>query len=281
MIGTAWTRMLSRGISDVIGLGEVSAEEIQGLEEIEAGHNGKNSPLHDEEEPAMPWTADEFVVADFVHWAGTLGLTLPRLLEVLQGPKLREYTGDKRTAYDLVKAEADRIHQASLKQAKGGPEEKPESSQEVNEEPCWATDLDTLATFTTWVQSLGLTLPQAAAELHVERFSEYKGSKKEAFDIIKAAAARLKEGAAISEAAPPQKPFRWVEDPEVAGAFVEWVYSKVGLSDAEMLEALGEESLDLFGGTQAAAKQLIMSYITKKIAQKHAAKGENPADAQT
>lgn len=78
ILGTAWTRMLSRGISDVIGLGEVSVEEIQSLEEIESEYtpppeaNVKRQTKH--ADPA-PSTKPTTIIPEggFPHWGKLFG----------------------------------------------------------------------------------------------------------------------------------------------------------------------------------------------------------------
>lgn len=78
IISTAWTRMVSRGISDVVGLGEVSAEEIQSLEEIESEYTPppeaivKRQTKHADPTPSTKPTT---IIPEggFPHWGKLFG----------------------------------------------------------------------------------------------------------------------------------------------------------------------------------------------------------------
>jgi len=60
----------------------------------------------------------------------------------------------------------------------------------------------------------------------------------------------------------------WIENPKVRKRFWRWTREELGLSSDEVHEALGVESVKDFVGTMQDAKEAIMAYITRRLAEK-------------
>ena len=70
------------------------------------------------------------------------------------------------------------------------------------------------------------------------------------------------------------KPPHWIERPEVRKRFWRWTREELGLSSDEVHEALGVESVKDFAGTMQEAKEAIMAYMTRRLAEEKRANVE-------
>lgn len=101
---TAWTRSLNRAISDMIGMGDVSAEEIQSGAGADEEHFVGDSPGERRNEASKP--SEPRNVGEFLSRALKL-VTLPEILEILELDDINELEREEYLdALDVLRAEA-------------------------------------------------------------------------------------------------------------------------------------------------------------------------------
>jgi hypothetical protein len=289
IMATAWSRMVSRVISDVIGLGEVSVEEIQDLDEIEAEEQAKKAPTQPSRRAAPKPTQEDDTETtpgaerDFPHWGSVfktawekLKVNRSQVMDLFPGKSQDDLLEEYGSLTEVFNAISDRV---AISRA-GGEVTEPLGGDHpaVPEKPGPGTSRPEESSgdhkFSSLNEAFDALMGEANLALALEGI--------EGYDHANQVRGALKQGGWTGykptawqamvdflvkrKASPTEEESRWQDGPEIA----KWLHETLGLSDKDVEKAVGVPLAE-YQGKEAGFKALVLRYLTQQLASEKAA----------